>query len=105
VEVVGVSGDAVIGQEIFKKVNNLNFTLLSDSDGAIAKKFGVPTKKGGPAKYKFEGKEYQWERGAIPARWTFIIDQKGNVVYKDTKVSAVEDSKKIREEVKKLKAS
>ena len=40
VEVVGVSGDSVRTHELFKKVQKLNFTLLADEDGALAKKFG-----------------------------------------------------------------
>src|SRR5437868_5926308 len=34
VEVVGVSGDSVENHQIFKKVKNLNFTLLADEDGS-----------------------------------------------------------------------
>ena len=44
-QVVGVSGDEVEGLKYFKIAENLNFTLLSDIDGKIAKIFGVPTKK------------------------------------------------------------
>src|SRR5581483_1290619 len=54
VEVVGVSGDSVKNHQIFKKVHDLNFTLLADEDGSIAKKFGVPVGKGGTAKVKDE---------------------------------------------------
>src|SRR5438552_4001069 len=46
VEVVGVSGDAVKNHQIFKAVHKLPFTLLADETGAVAKKFGVPLKKG-----------------------------------------------------------
>ena len=42
VEVVGVSGDSVRTQQLFKKVHELNYTLLADEDGAVARKFGVP---------------------------------------------------------------
>ena len=44
---VGVSGDSVANHQLFKKVKDLNFTLLADEKGAIAKAFGVPTKAGG----------------------------------------------------------
>src|SRR5579872_2639834 len=37
VEVVGVSGDSVATHELFKKVQKLNFTLLSDEQGSVAK--------------------------------------------------------------------
>jgi peroxiredoxin Q/BCP len=50
VEVVGVSGDTVRGQEAFKKYFKLDFTLLSDEKGdAAAKLYGVPLKPGGPS--------------------------------------------------------
>src|SRR5207245_940563 len=47
VKVVGVSGDSVANHQYFKKAHNLNFTLLADEDGSLAKKFGVPLKAGG----------------------------------------------------------
>src|SRR6266478_2702101 len=47
VEVVGISGDSAKNHEVFKKVQKLNFTLLADEDGSVAKKFGVPVGKGG----------------------------------------------------------
>src|SRR5437016_13093546 len=52
VEVVGVSGDSVANHQKFKKAKELNFTLLADEDGAVAKKFGVPVGPGGEAKVK-----------------------------------------------------
>jgi peroxiredoxin Q/BCP len=44
--VVGVSGDDAKNLELFKRAHNLNFTLLSDTDGKIASAFGVPMKVG-----------------------------------------------------------
>jgi peroxiredoxin Q/BCP len=52
VEVVGVSGDSVETHALFKKAQQLNFTLLADEEGAIAKLFGVPVGKGGKVKAK-----------------------------------------------------
>ena len=46
VQVVGVSGDSVEGQKRFAEKYNLPFTLLADSDGAVAKAFGVPAVMG-----------------------------------------------------------
>ena len=54
VEVVGVSGDSVRTQQLFKKVHELNYTLLADEDGAVAKKFGVPVGKGGSIKKEID---------------------------------------------------
>lgn len=46
VQVIGVSGDTVEGQKKFADKYNLPFTLLADSDGAVAKAFGVPAVMG-----------------------------------------------------------
>jgi peroxiredoxin Q/BCP len=103
VEVVGVSGDSVRNHQLFKKVYDLNFTLLADEDGAVAKKFGVLLRKGGSITRTIGGKEEVLTRGVTAARWTFVIDQKGLVVLKNTKVKAANDSKAILKVVKDLK--
>ena len=41
VQVIGVSGDSSRTQGFFREKNNLNFPLLADESGAIAKAFGV----------------------------------------------------------------
>ena len=46
VQIVGVSGDTVEGQKKFAEKYNLPFILLADSDGAVAKAFGVPAVMG-----------------------------------------------------------
>jgi len=51
-EVVGVSGDSVETHQMFKKDQKLNFMLLADEKGDLAKWFGVPVGKGGQAKGK-----------------------------------------------------
>ena len=95
VEVVGVSGDSVKNHEIFKKVHTLNFTLLADEKGDVAKAFGVPLKPGGTIKETFEGKQIELTRGVSAARWTFVIDKEGKIALKNTEVKAAEDSKAI----------
>lgn len=103
VEVVGVSGDSVKNHEIFKKAHKLNFTLLADEDGAVAKAFGVPLKPGDVANVKDEdGKPLALKRGVTAARWTFVIDKDGKIVHKDTNVKAADDSKKIQSVIEKL---
>src|SRR5262245_56066677 len=37
VEVVGVSGDSAKSHELFKKAQKLNFTLLADEEGKVAR--------------------------------------------------------------------
>ncbi len=103
VEVVGVSGDSVKNHQVFKAVHKLNFTLLADEDGAIAKKFGVPTKDGGVFKTKdADGKDIELKRGVTAQRWTFIIGKDGKVAFKNEKVNAAEDSKQILAQIEKL---
>lgn len=103
VEVVGISGDSVANHQVFKKVHNLNFTLLADEDGAVAKKFGVPVGAGGTFKTKDKaGNEVVLKRGVTAKRWTFVIGKDGKIVHKNTDVKAAEDSKQIMELVGKL---
>lgn len=93
--VVGVSGDNVDGLKLFKKVHKLNFTLLSDESGDIAKKFGVPLRDGGTITREFEGKNIDLVRGTTASRWTFVIDKKGKVAYKNDQVKATEDTQEV----------
>jgi thioredoxin-dependent peroxiredoxin len=103
VEVVGVSGDSVKSHQLFKKKEKLNFTLLADEDGSVAKKFGVPFRKGGSSKVVGpDNKEIELKRGATITRWTFVIGQDGKILYKNTKVKPAQDSKEILKLVKKL---
>jgi peroxiredoxin Q/BCP len=103
VEVVGVSGDAVKNQQLFKKIKELSFTLLADEKGEVAKAFGVPFGKGGSFNTKDdEGKPVTLKRGVTIQRWTFVIGKDGTIIHKDTKVNAGSDSKKILALVEKL---
>lgn len=102
-EVVGVSGDEVKNQAAFKKFHNLNFSLLADDKGEVAKAFGVETKKGGSVKQKIDDKDEEFTRGITAMRWTFVIDKAGKIVYKNTQVKAPEDSKAVLEIISKLK--
>jgi peroxiredoxin Q/BCP len=103
IEVVGVSGDSVKNHQLFKKYEKLNFTLLADEDGAVAKKFGVPVGPGGVAKVKTpDGDPLELKRGVTEKRWTFIIGKDGKIAYKDTDVKPAGDSKKVLDQVDKL---
>ncbi|MCP4231995.1 MAG: thioredoxin-dependent thiol peroxidase, partial [Aestuariibacter sp.] len=68
VEVLGISPDAVKRLPKFIEKEQLNFTLLSDEDHAVADAFGV----WGPK--KFMGKEYDGIH-----RISFLIDENGKV--------------------------
>jgi len=111
VEVIGVSGDAARSHALFKKAQKLNFTLLADEEGSLAKKFGVPVSKGAEVKAKGEdgkilkdadGAEIVIKRGVTAARWTFIIGKDGKIVYKNSKVNPTEDTKQVAAFVEKM---
>jgi len=95
--VVGVSGDKPETLELFALEHQLNFTLLSDESGEIAELFGVPRKDGGSIQREIGGETLDLERGTTIQRWTFILDRKGTLLYKDSEVSAAEDSGKVVE--------
>ena len=98
--VVGVSGDNIEGLKLFKKAHDLNFPLLSDSSGAIAKKFGVPTRGGGSITKEIDGQSYDLVRGVTDSRWTFVIDKNGKIAYKNTEVDVTKDTQQILEFIK-----
>ena len=68
VEVLGISPDAVKRLPKFIEKEQLNFTLLSDEDHAVADAFGVWGLK------KFMGKEYDGIH-----RISFLVDEEGKV--------------------------
>ena len=94
-EVIGVSGDTVEGQAVFKKAHGLNFTLLADTEGEIARALGVPLRDGGTIKRTVEGEEISLTRGVTTSRWTFVIGLDGKIAYVNQKVKAAEDSKAV----------
>ena len=95
VEVVGVSGDNVNNLRLFKEAENLNFTLLSDEKGEIARSFGVPVSEGGAIKRTVGGTEYDLVRGVTAKRWTFIIGKDKKIIYKNESVNAEKDTEEV----------
>lgn len=103
VEVVGISGDSVENHQLFKKAHDLNFTLLADTDGKVAKKFGVPITEGEKTvKATIDGVEHLLVRDITTRRWTFVIGPDGKIAYKDDAVNAREDPAKIAAVVQQL---
>jgi peroxiredoxin Q/BCP len=100
VDVVGVSGDSAKTHELFKKHHKLNFTLLADEDGAIAKKFGVPVKAGGEITVK-DLDNLKVKRGVTEERWTVIIGKDGNVISKEKVTKAGDEAKHVLEVIDK----
>lgn len=95
IEVVGVSGDEVAGLQLFRKTHELNFTLLADSDGTVAKKFGVPLRDGGEITRELGGESFVLKRGVTAARWTFVVDRSGKIAAAYQVADAAADSKTI----------
>ena len=104
VEVLGVSGDSVENHQLFKKEHQLNFPLLADHDGKVAKAFGVPLREGATIRKPVGGVEKELTRGVTASRWTFVIDIDGKIVHKNTTVEAASDSQKILKLIQDLKA-
>jgi peroxiredoxin Q/BCP len=75
--ILGVSKDGIQSHERFIAKYDLNFSLLSDKDSALAKKYGIWVEK------SMFGKKYM---GAD--RSTFLIDENGIIQYiwRDVKV-------------------
>ena len=94
-EVVGISGDQIRNLQIFRGTNNLNFPLLSDADGSIARSFGVPVRDGGTITREVDGEQVELTRTVTTSRWTFIIDEEGKIAYVDTEVDAAVDSEAV----------
>ena len=61
-EVIGVSSDSVDSHVKFSNRHQLPFVLLSDKDGAVRKRYGVPM-----------------SLGILPGRVTYVIDREGTV--------------------------
>ena len=82
VEVLGVSRDALDMHERFAAKHDLPFPLLSDSEHAVAKAYGVYGKK------SFMGREFMGI-----ARTTFVIDRNGTLtaVFPSVKVEGHAD--------------
>lgn len=93
--VVGISGDKIENLKLFKQAENLNFTLLSDENGDIAKAFGVPLSEGGSIKRTVFGAEHDLLRGVTAKRWTFIIGKDNKIIYKNEAVNAEKDSEEV----------
>lgn len=101
-EVVGVSGDRVENLKVFRAANRINFPLLADTKGDVARAFGVPMGEGGAIKRTVAGEEIELVRENTPKRWTFIVDRSGKVVYRDTEVNPEGDGEKVVKALEKL---
>lgn len=93
--VVGISGDGIENLKLFRQAENLNFPLLSDNKGNIARTFGVPVGEGASIKRTVEGVEHELVRDITIKRWTFIVGKDGKIIYKNDAVDAEKDSEEV----------
>lgn len=100
---IGVSGDNVEGQKLFKSEKNLEYPLLADEKGTVAAAFGIPVNKGGVFNYKdANGMVHALKRGVTIARYHVVIDKTGTIAAIDPVKDAAGDAKRVLEIVKKL---
>ena len=90
--ILGVSPDSVESHQKFKAKFDLPFTLVADTDHAIAERYGVWVEK------NMYGRKF-WGN----ARTTFIIDAKGRVARVFEKVEPEGHDKEVAEAVSALK--
>jgi peroxiredoxin Q/BCP len=112
VEVVGISGDSVSNHQLFKQHFKLNFKLLSDEEGAVAARFGVPVRQGGrrvtarglnrQAVTDASGEQIFLTRRVTLSRWTFIIGKDQTVAYRNTNANPREDSERVIEFIQEM---
>jgi peroxiredoxin Q/BCP len=101
--VVGVSGDRVENLRYFKKANKLNFPLLSDTSGAAARAFGVPSGEGGTITRKVDGKDVMLTRDRTHERWTFVVGRDGRIAFIETQVNAAADGRTVTEAIERMR--
>lgn len=104
VEVIGISGDTVENHKQFKSAHKLNFTLLADPEGKIAKAFGVETREGGSFSTNLGGQELTLDRGITAMRWTFVIDKDWEIAFLDKSVNPSKDAENVMAIVEKLQS-
>jgi thioredoxin-dependent peroxiredoxin len=89
--ILGVSPDTVASHQKFKKKFELPFTLLADTDHAIAEAYGVWVEK------SMYGKKYWGVQRA-----TFVIDKKGTVAKVYPKVKPEGHAAEVEAELKQI---
>ncbi len=89
--ILGVSPDSVVSHQKFKKKFELPFTLLADTNHAIAESYGVWVEK------SMYGKKYWGVQRA-----TFVIDKKGSVAKVYPKVKPEGHAAEVEAELTKI---
>lgn len=84
-QIIGVSEDKADAQKKFQEKYKLPFSLVADTDGSVAKAFGVPT------------------TGGFAARQSFLIKD-GKIVWRDLKASTKNQAADVRQALGNLDA-
>jgi thioredoxin-dependent peroxiredoxin len=88
-EVIGVSADASAAHDAFVAKHRLPFTLVSDADGSLRQRYGVPRSF----------------LGLLPGRVTYVIDRKGVVQHVfNSQIQATRHISEALEVVKRLRS-
>jgi peroxiredoxin Q/BCP len=90
-QIIWVSKDSSKSHCWFQNKQWLSIWLLSDTDTALAQRFGAWWEK------KFMGKKYMWV-----SRNTYLLDNKGAILYKRENVSANWHAHEVLEYIKTL---
>jgi peroxiredoxin Q/BCP len=104
--VVGISGDSQPTHALFKSIFAVDYSLLADEQGTVAKRFGVPMRAGGKARaMNADGTPY-WSVGTRDslivrrqvtcAEAIFVIGKDGTLVYRSTCDDPVDDGQAVR---------
>ena len=112
VEVVGLSGDVVETHKLFKETFGLRHTLLSDPNGDVARKLGVPVNErmakvrtrgpDGKPLMNDKGTSIFVERPVTFQRTTLIIGRDGKLIAKRTDVNPASDADEVLKIIKAL---
>jgi thioredoxin-dependent peroxiredoxin len=103
-EVVGVSGDEVKTHQLFKATYELKHALLSDPDGGLAKRLGIPVKAGGKVRatgpdrrplLDANGDRIELERPVTLARWTLVVGRDGKIASLRSVANPVKDAEEV----------
>ncbi len=86
-DVFGISSDTVKAQAAFHKKYNLNFKLIADEKGQVAKLYGS-----------------KMPLISLSKRWTFIIDPELKIRSIDKNVDPVMDAENVAKKIAELKA-
>ncbi len=100
--VVGISGDRVQNLKYFKETSHLNFPLLSDTSGAVARAFGVPEEDGGTIQRTVDGKQVELTRDRTASRWTFVIGKDDTIALIETEVNPEKDAAAVADAIQKM---